>query len=212
MQYEDYRRSYTQGGLRREGLAEDPLVQFDRWQQQAIDAGLADPTAASLATLEPSGLLWQRIVLLKSIADGGFVFFTNYASNKARALEADSRASLLFPWNELERQVTVAGRVARISEEDSDRYFASRPRGSQLGAWASDQSRPIADRESLEQRYQQTLARFPEGTPVPRPSHWGGFRLEPIAIEFWQGGEHRLHDRFRYTREGPEWVVTRLQP
>ena len=212
MNYEDHRRNYVLGGLRRTNLTDDPLVLFNQWQQQAIAANLKDPTAASLATVEVSGMLWQRIVLLKAIKEGAFVFFTNYRSNKARALAADQRASLLFPWHELDRQVIVAGTVEKISEVESDEYFASRPRESQLGAWASSQSDPIADRSLLEAQYQRVLARFANEDAVPRPPHWGGFRLLPQQIEFWQGGEHRLHDRFRYERDGESWSVARLQP
>ena len=212
MNYEDHRRNYVLGGLRRTNLTDDPLVLFNQWQQQAIAANLKDPTAASLATVEVSGMLWQRIVLLKAIKDGAFVFFTNYRSNKARALAADQRASLLFPWHELDRQVIVAGTVEKISEVESDEYFASRPRESQLGAWASSQSDPIADRYLLEAQYQRVLARFANEDAVPRPPHWGGFRLLPQQIEFWQGGEHRLHDRFRYERDGESWSLARLQP
>lgn len=211
MNYEDHRRNYVLGGLRRAMLAECPFEQFNGWQQQAIDAGLKDPTAASLATVEVTGQLWQRIVLLKSVRDGSFVFFTNYQSNKARALAVDNRASMLFPWNELDRQVTVSGCVEKISEAESDDYFASRPRASQLGAWASNQSNPIAERALLEGQYQKAIERF-DGETIPRPAQWGGFRLIPEQIEFWQGGEHRLHDRFRYVREGDGWSVTRLQP
>lgn len=212
MNYEDHRRNYVLGGLRRTNLTDDPLVLFNQWQQQAIAANLKDPTAASLATVEVSGMLWQRIVLLKAIKDGAFVFFTNYRSNKARALAADQRASLLFPWHELDRQVIVAGTVEKISDVESDDYFASRPRESQLGAWASSQSDPIADRSLLEAQYQRVLTRFANEDAVPRPPHWGGFRLLPQQIEFWQGGEHRLHDRFRYERDGESWSVARLQP
>ena len=212
MNYEDHRRNYVLGGLRRTNLTDDPLVLFNQWQQQAIAANLKDPTAASLATVEVSGMLWQRIVLLKAIKEGAFVFFTNYRSNKARALAADQRASLLFPWHELDRQVIVAGTVEKISDVESDDYFASRPRESQLGAWASSQSDPIADRSLLEAQYQRVLARFANEDAVPRPPHWGGFRLLPQQIEFWQGGEHRLHDRFRYERDGESWSLARLQP
>lgn len=199
------------GGLRREMLSTDPLEQFDRWQQQAIEAGLKDPTAVSLATVEVTGELWQRIVLLKGVRDGGFVFFTNYQSHKAQALAADHRASMLFPWNELDRQVTVSGVVEKISDAESDDYFASRPRASQMGAWASNQSGAIAGRAELERQYHDVLERFGDD-PIPRPPHWGGYRLVPAQLEFWQGGEHRLHDRFRYVREDGQWVVTRLQP
>jgi pyridoxamine 5'-phosphate oxidase len=211
MQFSDFRRDYTLGGLRRDMLLDCPVAQFEHWQEQAIAAGLADPTAASLATVETNGELWQRIVLLKQILDGGFVFFTNYNSHKAQALQADQRASLLFPWNEIDRQVTVSGRVERVAEAVSDAYFASRPRESQIGAWTSAQSSTIESRDMLEQQFAATLARFGDG-PIPRPPHWGGFRLTPLLMEFWQGGKHRLHDRFRYTRDGDQWHIERLQP
>ncbi len=212
MNYEDYRRNYVLGGLRRSMLADCPIEQFQQWQEQAIAAGLKDPTAASLATVETNGSLWQRIVLLKGIESGGFVFYTNYQSNKGQALAAEPRASMLFPWNEIDRQVTVSGRVERVAPSHSDAYFGSRPRASQLGAWASQQSRPIASRSVLEQQYNEVLERF-DGAVVPRPTDWGGFRLEPTTIEFWQGGEHRLHDRFRYQRDDDgRWQLERLQP
>ena len=192
-------------------LTASPFDLFAEWQQQAIDAGLKDPTAVSLATVDSQGYPWQRLVLLKGISDGGFVFYTNYNSNKAQALASDPRASMLFPWSELDRQVIASGRVAVISEAESDAYFSSRPRESQLGAWASSQSQPIDNREQLESQYAEVLQRFSEGD-IPRPAHWGGYRLEPETIEFWQGGENRLHDRFRFTREGTDWVAKRLQP
>lgn len=211
MNYEDHRRNYVLGGLRRDMLTDSPFELFAQWQQQAIDAGLKDPTAVSLATVDARGSLWQRIVLLKGVSNGGFVFFTNYQSNKARALAHDNRASLLFPWNELDRQVSASGYVEKVSEAESDAYFASRPRASQLGAWASTQSARIGSRDELEANYHAVVARF-EGVDVPRPSHWGGFRLLADTVEFWQGGEHRLHDRFRYELENGLWRSQRLQP
>ena len=211
MNYENHRRQYVLGGLRRSMLTASPFDLFAEWQQQAIDAGLKDPTAVSLATVDSQGYPWQRLVLLKGISDGGFVFYTNYNSNKAQALASDPRASMLFPWSELDRQVIASGRVEAISEAESDAYFSSRPRESQLGAWASSQSQPIDNREQLESQYAEVLQRFSEGD-IPRPPHWGGYRLEPETIEFWQGGENRLHDRFRFSREGADWVARRLQP
>ena len=211
MNYEDYRRNYVLGGLRSDMLTDTPFALFAQWQQQAIDADLKDPTAVCLATLDTTGNLWQRIVLLKTVNHGGFVFFTNYESNKARALAVDSRASMLFPWNELDRQVTVTGTVEKISEEESDEYFASRPRASQIGAWASTQSNPIGSRRLLENNYHKVVERF-NNADVPRPPHWGGYRLVASEVEFWQGGEHRLHDRFRYVIDGDRWQTTRLQP
>ena len=211
MKYDHYRRNYLLGGLRRPMLNDGPFAQFDLWMQQAVAADLADPTAASLATIETDGTLWQRIVLLKLVDSSGFVFFTNYQSNKGRAIELDHRASMLFPWNELERQVIVSGVIEKIAASESDDYFASRPRASQLGAWASDQSRPIEGRDALVAQYETAVERFGDGD-IPRPAHWGGFRLKPQRIEFWQGGDSRLHDRFRYSLSGDAWHVERLQP
>lgn len=211
MKYEHYRRNYLLGGLMRPMLNDDPFLQFDQWMQQVVTADLADPTAASLATIETDGSLWQRIVLLKSVDSGGFVFFTNYDSNKGRAIARDNRASLLFPWNELDRQVIVSGVIEKVASSESDAYFSSRPRASQLGAWASNQSTPIEDREALLAQYEATLKRFGEGE-IPRPPHWGGYRLVAQRVEFWQGGDKRLHDRFRYTLKDTGWDIERLQP
>jgi len=212
MRFSDHRRQYTLGGLRRADLAEDPVAQFVAWQDQAIAAGLADPTACVLATLQPDQTLRQRMVLMKGVDERGLVFYTNYQSGKAAALADCDQASMLFPWNELDRQVSVSGAVEGVSEAESDAYFASRPRDSQLGAWASAQSQEIENREALMQQLADVSARFGEGE-IPRPPHWGGYRLVPITWEFWQGGENRLHDRFRYTRADSEsWRVARLQP
>ena len=212
MRFSDHRRQYTLGGLRRADLAEDPVAQFVTWQDQAIAAGLADPTACVLATQQPDHTLRQRMVLMKGVDARGLMFYTNYQSGKAAALDECDQASMLFPWNELDRQVSVSGTVERASEEESDAYFASRPRDSQLGAWASAQSQAIESREALMQRLSEVTARFGAGD-IPRPPHWGGYRLVPVSWEFWQGGESRLHDRFRYTRDdGDSWQVTRLQP
>lgn len=212
MRFSEHRRQYTLGGLRRKDLAADPVAQFIGWQEQAIAAGLADPTACALATREADDTLRQRMVLMKGVDERGLVFYTNYGSGKAAALEACTQASMLFPWNELDRQVSVTGNVARVSEDESDAYFASRPRDSQLGAWASAQSQAINNRETLEAQLAAVTERFGEGE-IPRPPHWGGYRLVPATWEFWQGGESRLHDRFRYTRaEGDSWQITRLQP
>ena len=212
MRFSDHRRQYTLGGLRRADLAEEPVAQFVAWQEQAIAAGLADPTACVLATQQPDQRLRQRMLLMKGVDAHGLVFYTNYQSGKAVALDECDQASMLFPWNELDRQVSISGTVERASEEQSDAYFASRPRDSQLGAWASAQSQAIESREALMQRLSEATARFGDGT-IPRPPHWGGYRLVPVSWEFWQGGESRLHDRFRYTRDdGESWHVTRLQP
>jgi len=212
MRFSDHRRQYTLGGLRRADLAGDPVAQFVAWQDQAIAAGLADPTACVLATQQPDHTLRQRMVLMKGVDARGLMFYTNYESGKAAALAECDQASMLFPWNELDRQVSVSGAVERASEEESDAYFASRPRDSQLGAWASAQSQVIENRETLMQQLADVSARFGEGE-IPRPPQWGGYRLVPVSWEFWQGGENRLHDRFRYTgKDGGNWQVTRLQP
>ncbi len=212
MRFSEYRRQYTLGGLRRKDLAADPVAQFIGWQEQAIAAGLADPTACALATREADDTLRQRMVLMKGVDERGLVFYTNYGSGKAAALDACAQASMLFPWNELDRQVSVTGNVARVSDAESDAYFASRPRDSQLGAWASAQSQVIDNRETLEAQLAAATERFGEGE-IPRPPHWGGYRLVPATWEFWQGGESRVHDRFRYTRaDDNRWEITRLQP
>ena len=212
MRFSDQRRQYTLGGLRRADLAEDPVAQFVAWQDQAIEAGLADPTACVLATLQPDQTMRQRMVLMKGVDARGIVFYTNYKSGKAAALSECDQASMLFPWNELDRQVSVSGAVERSSDEESDAYFASRPRDSQLGAWASAQSQVIENREALMRQLADVSARFGEGQ-IPRPPHWGGYRLIPVSWEFWQGGENRLHDRFRYIRnDDGSWQITRLQP
>ena len=210
MELQDYRRQYTKGGLREASMPDDPLVLFEQWQKEANAAGLADPTGVVVATVQPDGSIRQRFVLLKGVSEDGFVFFTNYNSDKAAALAQNDRSSMLFPWNELDRQVSVSGKVEKIAESESDAYFAARPRASQIAAWTSQQSQPIASRGALEAQYQATLERF-DGGDVPRPPHWGGFRLVPERIEFWQGGEDRLHDRFVYQYTNG-WNRSRLQP
>ena len=210
MELQDYRRQYTKGGLREASMPDDPMVLFEQWQRDASAAGLADPTGVVVATVQPDGSIRQRFGLLKGVSEDGFVFFTNYNSDKAAALAQNDRSSMLFPWNELDRQVSVSGKVEKIAESESDAYFAARPRASQIAAWTSQQSQPIASRGALEAQYQATLERF-DGSDVPRPPHWGGFRLVPERIEFWQGGEDRLHDRFVYQYTNG-WNRSRLQP
>ena len=210
MELKDYRRQYTKGGLREASVPDDPMVLFEQWQRDASVAGLADPTGVVVATVQPDGSIRRRFVLLKGVSEDGFVFFTNYNSDKAAALAQNDRSSMLFPWNELDRQVSVSGKVEKIAESESDAYFAARPRASQIAAWTSQQSQPIASRGALEAQYQATLERF-DGSDVPRPPHWGGFRLVPERIEFWQGGEDRLHDRFVYQYTNG-WSRSRLQP
>ncbi|MEM1404236.1 MAG: pyridoxamine 5'-phosphate oxidase [Pseudomonadota bacterium] len=210
--FEAYRREYTAGGLQLEELNPDPIEQFEDWLKQAVDAGLSDPTAMALSTIDEDGRPWQRIVLLKGLSDQGFVFYTNFSSDKANAIAAEPRVSLLFPWNELDRQVIVGGTAQRMSLAESAKYFLSRPRESQIAAWASRQSRPVAGRARLEAEVKKLRDRFADGE-IPMPDFWGGFRIKPERIEFWQGGEHRLHDRFRYEAEpGGGWSISQLQP
>jgi pyridoxamine 5'-phosphate oxidase len=212
MDIEEFRREYLQGGLQREGLCEDPVEQFESWLAQAVAGGITDPTAMVLATVETGARPWQRIVLLKDFGHEGFVFYTNLESRKAKAMAENANVSLLFPWNVLERQVIVAGTVERVPMTEAARYFLSRPRESQLAAWASAQSRPISARDLLEQKVAELKHKFAKGE-IPLPSFWGGYRVVPEQIEFWQGGAHRLHDRFLYTRKGDlEWSIERLSP
>ncbi len=212
LRYEEFRREYVAGGLSRDMLDVSPIRQFEGWLEQAVNAGLKDPTAMVLATIDESGLPWQRIVLLKGLSRGGFVFYTNYGSAKARAMAHNPRVSLLFPWNELDRQVIVGGAVEKMSVAESASYFITRPRESQIAAWASRQSRPISARALLEKQVQVLREKFGKGE-IPVPDFWGGYRVIPQCIEFWQGGEHRLHDRFMYTRQsGDDWTIEQLQP
>lgn len=211
-QLADLRRSYAEGGLGEGDLAEDPMDQFGRWLSAAVDAGLREPNAMVLATADATGAPSARTVLLKAYDESGFTFFTNYASRKGRELGANPRASLVFPWFELERQVVVVGDVARTSAAAALAYFARRPRGSQLGALASEQSAVVASRAELEERMAQLAARHPDGSDVPMPAGWGGFRVRPATVEFWQGRADRLHDRLRYWRTDPGWAVERLSP
>ena len=210
MDLKDFRRQYTLGGLKRSSMPDDPFTLFERWQADANEAGLADPTGVVLATQQPDGQMRQRFVLLKGCDDRGFIFFTNYNSNKAAAMDSNRQVSLLFPWNELDRQVSISGTAEKLPAAESDAYFASRPRASQLSAWASNQSQSIASRASLEAQLDEVSARF-EGGSVPRPEGWGGYVVNPQRIEFWQGGSDRLHDRFAYTNDD-SWTLERLQP
>lgn len=204
------RETYGELGLDREDLTDDPFAQFQRWFDEWSATEPYDSTAVALATADRDARPSVRFVLLKGV-DSGFVFFTNYASRKGDELAANPRASLCFAWLDLERQVRAAGAVERVSDAESDAYFASRPRDSRIGAWASDQSRPVADRAELERRWADADARF-AGDDVPRPPFWGGYRLVPDEVEFWQGRRNRMHDRFRYTRTNEGWDINRLQP
>lgn len=193
-------------------VASDPFTQFDEWFREARGAGIAQPEGMALGTVDASGIPSVRIVLLKSVDERGFVFFTNYGSRKARAIEATGRAALTFWWEPLERQVRIEGIAERTSATESDAYFASRPRGSRIGAIASPQSSVIASRDTLEARVQELENRYPEGSEIPRPEHWGGFRVLPERVEFWQGRASRLHDRIVYQRSGEGWALVRLAP
>jgi len=205
------RREYRRSELTERVAPADPLVLFRRWMKAALAAGLHEPTAMTLATADARGRPSARLVLLKGCDERGFAFFTNYASRKARELEANPHGALALWWPSLEKQVRVTGRVRRVSEAESDAYFTLRPRGAQLGAWASPQSRVIPDRGALRRRLARFAARW-EGREIPRPPHWGGFRLVPRVIEFWQGRPDRLHDRLRFTRRGTAWRRERLAP
>lgn len=208
----DLRKEYTRAGLSRSMLAAHPMDQFERWFQQALEAELNEPNAMSLATADARGMPTLRTVLLKQYNQGGFVFYTNYKSRKARQIEENSQVSLLFPWIPLERQVVVCGIAQKIPTWESLKYFISRPKGSQLGAWVSAQSSVISSRKLLEMQLEKMKQKFANGD-IPLPDAWGGYRVEPQTVEFWQGRENRLHDRLQYNRnEDGSWTVERLAP
>ena len=212
MDLADFRKEYSDRGLTREDLNPDPVAQFSAWFSQATDLGVHEPNAMTLATVDETGMPWQRTVLLKYFGRDGFVFFTNYSSRKARQIGENPRVSLLFPWLILERQVIIQGRAEKISSAESLKYFASRPRESQIGAWVSNQSEVITSRKFLMQKLAEIREKFKQGE-IPLPSFWGGFRVVPETFEFWQGGPARLHDRFMYRRGGEQtWPVERLSP
>ena len=211
MDLADFRKEYAAHGVDRHELHDDPLIQFKAWFEQAKVAGVVEPNAMVLSTLDPEHGPTSRTVLLKAADERGYSFFTNYLSRKARHIALNPRVALLFPWFSLERQIHITGRLIKTSEEESVAYFARRPYGSQLGALASDQSTLIPDRKHLEDRLAQLKARYPEGQ-VPKPEHWGGYRLVPETYEFWQGRTNRLHDRFLYTSTGLGWQIQRLAP
>lgn len=211
MELADYRREYLQGGLRRKDLPAEPLRLFETWMKQAIAAGLADPTAMVVATVDERGQPFQRIVLLKHADERGFVFYTNMGSRKAGQLARNPRISLLFPWHSLERQVHITGQVEKLSTVEVMKYFSSRPKDSQIGAWVSQQSSRISARGLLEAKFLEMKQKFSSGE-VPLPSFWGGFRVHFDSVEFWQGGANRLHDRFLYQRSGDGWTIDRLAP
>ena len=211
MDLSELRLSYTQAGLTEGEVDPDPFRQFEVWIDQAMLSELLEPNAMTLATTDSSGQPNARTVLLKSFDREGFVFYTNYQSRKSREIAENERVCLLFYWGPLERQVRILGTVSRVSEAESDQYFQSRPIGHQLGAWVSNQSAIIAGREVLEASLAEVAKRFEAG-PVPRPPHWGGFRVKPHAFEFWQGRPNRLHDRLEYVLSNESWAVRRLAP
>ena len=209
------REEYGRGGLDLPDLTADPIEMFERWLQQSVDAGVHEPNAMVLATATPDGRPSSRMVLLKGVGPDGFVFFTNQASRKGAELAANPRCALLFPWHPLERQVRVEGTASVLTDAEVAAYFHSRPRGAQLGAWASAQSRPVASRAELAADYARAQERFgPEDADgeVPVPPEWGGYRVAPEVVEFWQGRRSRMHDRLVYRRDGDGWGVERLAP
>lgn len=207
------RREYTYAGLRRADLAPDPFVQFERWFKQASEADLETPNAFSLATVDAAGAPSLRTVLLKTFDPNGFVFFTNYDSHKSQDIGVNPQVAALFHWLEFDRQVKIEGRAEKVSTAESLKYFTSRPRGSQIGAWVSHQSRVVSSRSMLEAQFAHMRERF-QNDQIPLPGFWGGYRIVPRSIEFWQGRENRLHDRLRYRRDevGGIWEIERLAP
>lgn len=207
------RRSYSDVGI--DTLPADPFEAFSTWLKQAHEnTVIVEANAMVLSTAHPDNQISTRTVLLKDISQGGFTFFSNYESRKAHAMNVNENVSLLFPWYAMERQVSISGIVEKVSTSESDDYFAARPWGSQIGAWASHQSSPLSSRAELEQRYEGAATKWPEGSVVPRPEYWGGYRVVPMNIEFWQGRYSRLHDRLRYERTttNSDWELTRYYP
>ncbi|MEV4191891.1 pyridoxamine 5'-phosphate oxidase [Streptomyces toxytricini] len=206
------RKQYRSEIVLEDGLDEDPMRQFALWFRQAADSHLFEPNAMVVSTADAAGRPSSRTVLLKQFDARGFVFYTNYGSRKGREIDANPQVSLLFPWHPIARQVIVTGTATRVGRDETAAYFRSRPHGSQLGAWASEQSRVIPSRAELDRRYAELAARYPEGEQVPVPTEWGGIRVAADEVEFWQGHENRLHDRLHYVREGEGWRIERLCP
>ncbi|GAB3886606.1 pyridoxamine 5'-phosphate oxidase [Spirosoma agri] len=207
----DLRKEYTLNGLDTADVLVDPIAQFRVWFDAALQANIPEPNAMYVSTVTADGRPDGRIVLLKDVSEAGFVFYTNYESRKGQELISHPFATLTFFYQALERQIRIEGRVEKVSAQESDAYFGSRPRGSQIGAWVSHQSSVIESRDVLENRQNEIEARF-AGQPIPRPPYWGGFRIVPDAVEFWQGRPSRLHDRIRYRQEAGHWLIERLAP
>lgn len=207
----DLRAEYHLGALHKKDLHNDPFQQFGIWFDQASKSGLTEPNAMILSTVKPNGMPASRIVLLKDFNSEGFAFYTNYMSAKGQEIAYNPKVSLLFPWFPLERQVRIEGHAVKVSGDESDAYFSTRPDGSKLGAWVSEQSNPIDSRKILETRLDEFREKF-HHTAIHRPSHWGGYRVEPVCFEFWQGRADRLHDRFEYSKTKSGWTIQRLAP
>jgi pyridoxamine 5'-phosphate oxidase len=207
----DLRQHYTKGGLEEHQIPDSPFILFNEWFLQAGELGVLEPNAMVISTVSADNKPSSRVVLLKGIEDGGFIFYTNYESRKGKELEHNPYISVLFFWPEAERQIRIEGKVSKISTETSKAYFVSRPRESQLGAWASAQSSIIQGRHSIEESYQQCLAQY-EGNEIPLPDFWGGYIIHPSSFEFWQGRPSRLHDRMKYNKQQDSWHIVRLSP
>lgn len=210
MSIANIRKDYKLKSLSEEDVLPHPIEQFSKWWDEAVNCKVEEINAMTLATSTPDGCPSARIVLLKGFTQDGFIFFTNYESAKGKAIAQNPNAALVFFWKELERQIRIEGAVDRISEADSDAYFASRPAISRIGAWASPQSQPIAGRHVIEENAKKYEEQFKDN--IPRPAHWGGYIVKPASVEFWQGRSGRLHDRIRYTKENEKWKIQRLAP